>query len=332
MVAMHWATSVRRPTRRARRCTAEACSGRRCASTRAMVCGSSPSSSVTSWPGSASSRNSNGLPAIEEASRSMTPAALSAPKEASSSPAAKSRAAAGVPAAPDRQSWNSSRRSSATVGVHPAQPHDLGGDLLGLGLAELLHDLGGRGPGPCCISTTAAFWVPVRASVTSAHARSALSSMRPRRKLGGLVRVAARPARRSRRACGSCRSARRQRPRGPVGRQRRASATDGSARRRRASAAAPPRSARVAQLAQVDRLRGSGGGDQRRSSDRGPGAGAMPAGDDRGADQRRAARGGLGGLPAAASGLGGRRRAGCVERHDLDGDGRRGRRRCRPRW
>ncbi len=87
MVAMHCATSTGRvPSRPAS--TAEACSGRRWARTSAMVWGNSPSSRASIWRVSAVSRNSNALPAIDEATLVITPAAFSAPKDASSRPTA----------------------------------------------------------------------------------------------------------------------------------------------------------------------------------------------------------------------------------------------------
>lgn len=115
MVAMAWATSARSsPGNPAS--AADARSGRRWARTSAIVAGSSSSSTDNSCPGSASSRNSKGRPAMVDASLSMTPAAFSLPKEAASRPAAKSRPPWAACLPRTASPWNSSTTASATSG------------------------------------------------------------------------------------------------------------------------------------------------------------------------------------------------------------------------
>ena len=73
-------------------------------------------------------------------------------------------------------------------GVDAAQPDDLGGDLLGLDLGELLHHLR-RAVCSICMRMSATFWAPVSGRLEVAHTL-ARSSIEAAQELGGLLRVA----------------------------------------------------------------------------------------------------------------------------------------------
>ncbi len=90
IVAIACATSVRAGSDSSAS-TAAARSTGRWASTRAIVCGSSPSTTLAIWAGSTAVRKSNDDPVIADDTRVSTPAARSEPNDASSSPVARSR-------------------------------------------------------------------------------------------------------------------------------------------------------------------------------------------------------------------------------------------------
>ena len=80
------------------------------------------------------------------ASRLIRPAAFSEPKDASSRPSAKLTAAAGLPGAAHGGLVEVLHDLLGDLRVHLAEPDDLGGDLLRLGVGELRHHLGGVAP------------------------------------------------------------------------------------------------------------------------------------------------------------------------------------------
>ena len=174
IVAMHCATSMRisggKPPR-----TADACSGRRWARMSAIVCGISPSSAWMSLVESTASRNSNPLPPMAETTRPMTPAAFSAPKEASSSPVAKS--------APPRWSrsptivieWNSLSARSATR-LSTRRRRTISAAMSSASVSVNCCMTRAAPSWSMFIRTMATFWVPVIPSFTMLIRAAALPS------------------------------------------------------------------------------------------------------------------------------------------------------------